>query len=57
MKKIGGIIKIVSQVAKYAAVLIIIGETFKFMQEKLAEQFPAEIAVPGIEKVEIEKEA
>ncbi len=41
MKKVSKLIEIVKLIAKYAGVLIVIGETFNFLSDKLDEKFPS----------------
>jgi hypothetical protein len=43
MKGISNLIKLVSGFAKYAAILVIIGETFEFFNKKLTEKYPNEV--------------
>lgn len=42
MEKMKKLIAVVALVAKYASVLIILGQTFEFLQKALAEKFPAD---------------
>jgi hypothetical protein len=46
MQKISKIFAVVGKFAKYAGILIVLGETFEFLQKKIAERFPDDNTQP-----------
>lgn len=46
MEKINKIIALTTQIAKYAGIFIVVGQTFEFFKEKMHERFPQDNSSP-----------